>query len=322
MSEYPHDHNKNMDRRHVLKTLAGVALTRIAEAQPPAPAAPAPASDNGRRAPLVVAFSQNLIEVEYPELGDIVKQMGFDGVDLTVRPGGHVEPRLANVDLVRAFEVMSGSGLVVPVITTALTTPADRTAVPVIALAGMSGAKAFRTGGWSYAGAPNLQQRLGEVQRDFATLMTVGRQYTIAAAFYNGVGDSVGAPIWDVHRILEPLDPAWAGFYFDIGNATAQGAAGAWETALRLVLPRLKAVSVQDFIWEKQNGRWQMTRCPLGEGMVDWTKFFQILAQANYTGPLTIEIGYTKKDMPSALIKDLQFARKQVAAAWPAAPKT
>jgi sugar phosphate isomerase/epimerase len=186
----------------------------------------------------------------------------------------------------------------------------------------MSGAEAFRTGYWSYADSPNLMQRLAEVQRDFAGLANIGRQYTTAAVFHNITGNNVGAAIWDVQRILEPLDPAWAGFYFDIGNATAAGGAGGWETALRLAIPRLKAVSVQDFIWEKQNGRWQMTRCPLGEGMVDWPKFFQILAQANYLGPVTVEIGYATKDMPSALAKDQQFARKQVQTAWGLTPKT
>lgn len=281
-----------------------------------------PQTPNQRQAPQVIVFSQNLSQIEYSELGDIVKQMGFDGVDLTVRPGGHVEPHLANVDQVRAFEVMEGSGLSVPVITTALTTPADRTAVPVIALAGMSRVPLFRTGYWPYGNTPNIMARLGEVQRDFAGLLNIGRQYHIAGIIHNEVGDNVGSAIWDVQRIIEPLDPALAGFYFDPCNATAQGGAGGWEIALRLAMPRVKAVTMQDFIWEKQNGSWKMTKCPLGEGMVDWAKFFQMLAQANYTGPVTVDAGYAAKDMPSALVRDLQFARKQIQVAWGLAPKT
>jgi L-ribulose-5-phosphate 3-epimerase len=311
-----------------MKTLALAAASQLAAQQPPqagAQAAPQPANpqnQNQRRAPQIIVFSQNLIQIEYPELGDIVRQMGFDGVDLTVRPGGHVEPRLANVDLVRAFEVMNGNGLAIPVITTAITTPADRTAVPVIALAGMSGAKLFRTGYWTYGNTPNPMMRLAEVQRDFAGLMTIGRQYTSAAAIHNGVGDTVGAAIWDAQRIIEPLDPAWAGHYFDPCNATAAGGSGGWEIALRMAMPRVKAVTIQDFIWEKQNSRWQMTKCPLGQGMVDWAKFFQMLAQANFTGPVTLEVAHSAKDTASALVSDLQFARKQVQTAWEMATKT
>jgi len=321
-------HNKTMDRRQVLKTLAAAAALPLGAQNTPQGPDPRAAAgrnnkaQNARRAPEILVFSQNLSQIEYPELGDIVKQMGFDGVDLTVRPGGHVEPRLANVDLVRAFEVMNGDGLSVPVITTALTTPTDRTAVPVIALAGMSGAKVFRPGSWPYGNNSNILSRLAEVQREFAALASIGRQYTMAAAFHNGAGDAVGGAVWDAQRIIEPLDPGSAGFYFDICNATAAGANGGWETALRLALPRIKAVTVQDYFWEKQNGAWHMTKCPLGQGMVDWTKFFQILARASYTGPVTLEIGYQSKGMPSALVSDLQFLRKQVQTAWGLAPKT
>ena len=125
-----------MDRRSAIKTLAAAAASQIVgkAASPP---------------PQIILYSQNLIQVEYPELGDVVKQLGFDGVDLTVMPGGHVEPRLANVDLVRAFEVMQGSGLSYPIITTALTSPMDRTAGPVLALSGMSRVAFFRPGYWA-----------------------------------------------------------------------------------------------------------------------------------------------------------------------------
>ena len=61
-----------------------------------------------------------------------------------------------------------------------------------------------------------------------------------------------------------------------------------WEIALRLVLPRLKSVAVQDFVWTKADGGWKMQMCPMGEGMVDWTTFFRLLAQNRYTGPISI----------------------------------
>lgn len=298
-----------MDRRSALKTLAAAAASQVVgKAASPSPQ--------------IILYSQNLIQVEYPELGEVVKQLGFDGVDLTVMPGGHVEPRLANVDLVRAFEVMQGSGLSYPIITTALTSPMDRTAGPVLALSGMSRVAFFRPGYWAYGNAPNIMARVVEVQRDFAGLVNIGRQYGIAGAFHNLAGDHVGASIWDLQKILEPLDPAWAGFYFDPCQATAEGGVSGWEISLRLALPRLKAVTIQDFYWEKQDGKWQMVKCPLGQGMVDWPKFFRVLAQGNFTGPVTVDIAYPVKNMPSALSSELQFVRKQVQVAWPGPPKT
>jgi sugar phosphate isomerase/epimerase len=299
-----------MDRRQAIKTLTACAAAQVI-------AQPAP-----RPAPEVIVYSQNLSQIGYPELGDIVKQIGFDGVDLSVFPGGHVEPRIANVDEVRAFEVMEGSGLSVPLITTTVTSVTDRSSLSVVAFAGMSHVPMFRPGTWSYGTAPNLLQRLAEVQRDLGGLIAVGRQYGTAAAFHNPAGNNVGAAVWDIQRVIEPFDPNSVGFYFDIANAAANGGAGAWEIALRLALPRLKAVTIQDFVWEKQNGALQMTKCPLGQGIVDWSKFFQMLAQANYAGPVTIDVQYPAKDMPSALTRDLQFTRKQLQAAWNGGAKT
>ena len=317
MAENLHEfHNMTMDRRQALKALALAAASPLAAQTPPKPP---PDPNAGRRAPMVILYSQVLVDIEYPELGDIVKQMGFDGVDLTIMPGGHVEPRLANVDLVRAFEVMEGNTLAVPVITTALTTPLDRTAVPVIALAGMSGARVFRPGNWPVNHTdPNL--RLAEVQRDFFGLVSVGRQYQMAGAFYNSSGNNVGSSVAEIQRILGPMDPNQAGYYFDACNAAA--GPGGWEAAMKTALPRIKAVAIQDFTVEKKDGKEVTTKCPLGKGTIDWAKFFQLLAQSGYMGPVTIQIEYKAKDMPAAIEGDLQFTRKQIQTAWNLATKT
>ncbi len=82
-------------------------------------------------------------------------------------------------------------------------------------------------------------------------------------------------------------------------------------------LPRLKAVSLQDFYWAKDGAEWKPRKCPLGEGMVDWNKFFSLLAAAKFTGPVSIAMEYAPKNEPGAMLKDLEFARKQIQQAWP-----
>ncbi len=94
-----------MTRRTALTALGAVAASTL-RGQIHAPAK--------RPGPQLCVFSKNLAKVEYSELGAIAKELGFDGVDLTVRPGGHVEPNLVNVDLVRAIESVHGAELEVP----------------------------------------------------------------------------------------------------------------------------------------------------------------------------------------------------------------
>jgi sugar phosphate isomerase/epimerase len=266
-----------------------------------------------RRTPMLCAFSQNLIKIGYPQLGIIAQQIGYDGVDLTVMDGGHVNPRITNVDLVRAFESVRGAGLEVPMITTTLTSIADPTAYPILAITGHTQVHLYRLGFWPWGPAVNIARRLAQVRNDLTGLLAAGKQYQMTAMFPNHAGGFVGEAVWDAQSILGDLDPQWIGYYFDPSQT---GGAANWEAALRLALPRLKAVAVQDFQWVKTGGDWTMQMCPMGEGLVDWARFFRILAEAKFAGPLSLHMEYHPQDEPGAMAKDIDFVRKQIQQAW------
>jgi sugar phosphate isomerase/epimerase len=281
-------------------------------------------AQTSRSTPLVCAFSQNLIKVEYAQLGTIAQQIGYDGVDLTVMDGGHVDPRITNVHLVRAIESVRGAGLEVPLITTTISTPSDPTAYPILAITGRTQVHLYRTGFWPYAmpNTPlNVAGRLQQVRAELTALVAAGRQYQMAAAIPNRAGSFVGEALWDMQTIINDMDPQWLGYYFDPSQATAEGGVAGWQIALNLALPRLKAVAVQDFAWTKAGNAWKMQMCPLGEGMVDWQSFFRMLSAAHYTGPVSIHQEYKPQDELGAMAKDVEFVRNQIKQAWgPAKP--
>jgi L-ribulose-5-phosphate 3-epimerase len=265
-----------------------------------------------RATPMLCVFSRNLARVPYAQLGEIAGQIGFEGVDLTVMIGGHVDPRVTSVDLVRAFESVRGANLEVPMITTSITTAEEPTAFPVLYLTGKSQVPLFRLGLWPYNDGIDIRQRLAMVRRDLMQLIPLEQRSEISALFPNRAGAFVGEATWDAQSVIETLDPRWVNHMFDPAEATVEGGAGGWEAALRIALPRLKAVGLQDFYWEKQGAAWAVRKCPLGEGMVDFSKFFNILAAAHFNGPISIAMEYKPKDEPGAMAKDLEFTRKHV----------
>jgi sugar phosphate isomerase/epimerase len=266
---------------------------------------------SARTTPLVCAYSKNLAKVPYAELGLIAGQVGYDGVDLTVMDGGHVNPHITNVDLVRAIESVRGANLEVPMISTTLTTINDGTAYPIIAITGHTDVHLYRLGFWPW-GPADPQQRLAQVRNDLMSLMLAGQRYEMIALLPNHAGGFVGESVWDAQMLIGNMDPAWIGYYFDPSQTQE------WESALRMALPRVKAVAVQDFYWEKTGTTWVRKMCPMGEGMIDWGLFFRILAQAKFAGPLSIHFEYAAQDELGALTKDLEFVRKQIQSAWPA----
>jgi sugar phosphate isomerase/epimerase len=269
-----------------------------------------------RTTPAVCLYSQLLIKIGYDELGPILRGLGVDGCDLSVQEGGHVKPELSAVDLMRAIEAITGVGLDVPVITTAYTNISDPTIRNVAGIAGEMGVPVFKAGHWKY-NAGEIEARLMEVQRDLGGLAALARAVNMSLAIPNLAGENVGEAVWDINMMIRSTDPRTVGYDFDIGSATAEGGMGGWTIALRLALPRLKMVTARDFVWSKDaGGVWRLTPCPLGEGMVDWPKFFGTLARARFAGPVSIQMDYQPKDELAAIRHDVDFIRKQVNAAY------
>lgn len=121
---------------------------------------------------------------------------------------------------------------------------------------------------------------------------------------------------WDVREIIRDLDPMWIGYYFDPGHATVEGGLDGWRIALRIAVPRLKMVALKDFYWRKSGGSWHPQWCPMGEGMVNWREVFAALAAARYAGPLSLHVEYEPADELAAIARDVEFIKKQVAAAY------
>ena len=268
----------------------------------------------GRKRPTLCIFSKHLPKLSYEELGRVSRDIGFGGVDLTVRPGGHVLPARVEIDLPKAVAAIRSSGLAIPMITTGLTSPADPAARPTLVTAGKLDVPFFKPGYWRYKA--DVDTTLREVKNDVRGLAAIGRENKIALGFHNHSGDNVGAAVWDGREILAGLDPRWAGYYFDPCHATAEGGLYGWQLSARLALKNLKMVAVKDFYWAKSAGGWTMTMCPLGEGMVDWQRFLAMLAASGFDGPVTMHMEYEATDERAAIARDFEFLKKHVEAAY------
>src|SRR5271169_5957859 len=65
----------------------------------------------------VAIFSKHLQFLAGEELAKGAAEIGFDGIDITVRKGGHVEPGLVAEDLPPLVGIIRQHGLEVPMIT-------------------------------------------------------------------------------------------------------------------------------------------------------------------------------------------------------------
>ena len=282
---------------------------------PPGPAAAPPRPYAGK----LCFFTKPLPEMDWRRLARSAKRVGFDGLDLTVRKGGHVAPERAAEDLPRAVATAREEGLDVPMITTALTSADDPTARPILSTAGRLGIPFFKAGYYLYE-HKDVRQEVARAGRDFRGLVDLATQCGIQAGFHNH-SEYIGAALWDAASFIEPLDPKWAGYYFDARHAVAEGGAGAWKTAVHLVKSRLKMVAVKDFSWVKTARGWEDANCPLGEGMVDWKYVIGEICRSGFQGPISLHLEYEvpgatkeahEENILAATARDLAFLKARL----------
>jgi Xylose isomerase-like TIM barrel. len=239
----------------------------------------------------VSIFSKNLQWLSVKELSPLVKEMGFDGVDLTVRPNGHILPERVTEDLPKALAILKDNGLAVYCITTAITDVTDSNAEAIIKTAASAGIKYFRMGWYNYSSKISVTKNLDEFKEKISLLHALNKIYEIQGCYQNHAGEYFGSSLWDLYSVLKDFDPQYIGCQFDIRHATVE-AAHSWPISFDLLKNYIKTINVKDFYWLKKDNKWVENNVPLGTGMVDFKKYFQTLSKNNFHGPVCIHYEY------------------------------
>jgi sugar phosphate isomerase/epimerase len=275
--------------------------------------------------PTLCVFSKHLAFLDYAALARTLVDLQVPGCDLTVRPGGHVEPGNVVRDLPRAHAALHAQGVSLPMITTGLLSADDPAARPTLATAHALGVPLFKLGYYRYRDLTQLDETLASVKRQVDGLAALAKDVGIQGGFHNHSGTYVGAAMWDHWSLVKDIDPNVIGFYFDPYHATIEGGLGGWQIGFQRLAPRILMVAIKDFYWEKAGGKWRVHDCPLGEGMVDFPQFFKLLAGTGFTGPITLHQefeleGPTKaireERTLAAIEKDVEYLRGQINAAF------
>src|SRR5262245_23168293 len=107
-----------------------------------------------------VLFTDNLADLSLRDACIGAKRAGFAGVDLTLRPGGHVKPEEAEVGLAEARRIADETGVAIPMASTAITSAASPHAESIFAAAAHYGVRRLKLGYWPYEPFGTLARQL------------------------------------------------------------------------------------------------------------------------------------------------------------------
>ena len=298
--------NMQFTRREVL-----TAAATLTGAAGPSTAAPSAAA-SGK--PVIALFSKPLSFLPAAELGQAANELGFQSIDLAVRPGGHVEPDRVRVDLPAAVKAIRSAGVEVSMLTTGIIDASTPHAEDVIATMTGLGITRYRWGGFRWSGNSSFEQQIEAFRPKVSALAELNRRYKATAMYHthSGVG-LVGASIWDLHEIFRGLDPELIAVNYDVGHATIEGGLGGWIDSFHIIGPRLKGVAVKDFLWELDaRGRWEPAWKPLGRGMVRLSEFLRLLRESGFAGPMQLHFEYPLGGAEQGLKTGIMMSRDDI----------
>lgn len=232
-----------------------------------------------------VMFSKHLQSLDVAAMGRAVKDIGLDGVELTVRPGGHVRPERVTEDLPRAVRRLHGMGLEVPAITTEVQGAGATHAHDVCAAAAKAGIRILRNTSWHYCPFGDIREQIAAAAQKARALEALGRDHGVRLCVHCHIGEYLTAQGAVLAQIIEATDPRYVGVSFDLSQLTVEGGLGGWMLSLDLLWERIGMLAVTGYGWftepdpETGGTRWTPKCVPLADGVARWAKAFTLLRQ-------------------------------------------
>jgi sugar phosphate isomerase/epimerase len=276
-------------------------------------------NDNPEDRLKVHIFSKHLQFLNYQEMAEAVAEMGFDGIDLTVRPDGHVRPERVESDLPKAVEAIRKVGMAPLMMVTAVQDADNNTDKKVLEVAAKLGFEYYRMNWFAYQEGKSMPESLQYFAQKVKDLGLLNKNLQLTGCYQNHSGILIGAATWELWELLKEADKNYMGVQYDIRHATVEGGLS-WQNGLRLIQPQIKTIAIKDFKWENKNGEWVAENTPIGEGMVDFKTYFKLLKQYKVNVPVSLHLEYSlggaeggatkisvdKKVVFNAMKKDLQ----------------
>ena len=289
-----------IDRRNFLTLAASVAM-----------AAQARSSKAKTKVEWPIAIFEKVFEgLTYVELAKALEEIGADGVEATIRPGGHIDPAVATAEIPKMQQALGDRGKRIIIAATHIRSVHEPATKPLLEAIVANGITHYRMGHYHYDLKKPLKPQLDRFAEQAAELAELNQELGIQGLYQNHSGSSsykrgyVGALGWDAAFMLDKVDPDGLGMAMDTRHLRKDTGAS-WRVALQACKPHIRSIYVKDGVWKGERGD-EYEDVPLDTGFVNKQLFTEIRAGLDPM-PLCIHmewLGYRvfkKHEIPKAI---------------------
>ena len=256
----------------------------------------------------IVLNSKFFSSLPVPELGDKALELGYDGIDVCVRPGHPVHPGNARAGLPKAVAAWRRQGLSCPLATapTDFIDPASAAAESLYAACAEAGVPRLKIGFWRFPPGGDYWEAVDAARRDLEAFARLSEEHGVQTCYQVHSGGCIGSNCAGLMHLLRGFDPRHVGAYPDLGHQALDGED--WEMGLAMVRAHLSVVGIKDAMYRHEPDRkppWNPCFVKVGQGCVDWDHCLGLLRSFAFDGPLTV---HTEYSFDEAIIRQVGYA--------------
>jgi sugar phosphate isomerase/epimerase len=274
----------------------------------------------------LAAFTKSFQDWSIDRVAREFKELGLDGLDLTVRKGGHIEPADVDQGLPQAVNAAHQQGLDILFLSTDINDPTPL-AEKVIVAAATQGIKRVKLGYYPYAPFGTLARQMDDVRARLSKVATLAKRYHVRPCVHIHSGNDIPSHGTMLYQLIRDMSPDDIGAYVDPLHMTLEGGGAGWRQGLDLLAPWIQLVAIKNFAWQKGERdklgqqRWETRMVPLADGVAPLPDFIGTLKKIGYDGIYSLHSEYKGKhsfrDLSTAEClaqtrDDLAFFRKLV----------
>lgn len=248
----------------------------------------------------LIFFTKSLKGLSAEETAEKAREIGVDGLDLTVRGGYCVNPGDFETTLAPAMEVFANAGLSVPLVTLegSWTDPSQQPVRDLAAACAGVGIPYLKLGYWGWDPGEGFWPGLDRVRSDLAGFAEIAAEAGVCFLLHNHSGHRYGSHATGGMLALEGIDPDRVGLYIDPGHLALEGELIAM--AVDIARPSLRMVAAKNvryrFVANGRDSHWDDEWVQLSEGLQDWPGTIRALNAAGYDGPISLHGQYSGTD--------------------------
>lgn len=256
----------------------------------------------------LAVFTKPWKTLSLPALARHIRSLGFDWIELPVRPGFQVEPENIERDLPAAVKLLGEQGVRVLNVTADMPLDDER----LYSACAEAGIGMNRVMFWQRD--LDYWSAEAEARRQLDAALPYCERYDFQIGIQNHSGRFVPVNEMGMFNLVKDYDARYVAAVWDPAHNALEGMN--CDSALDVLAPRLCVVNLKNAYWRRISGpeaeiaEWKIYWTSGAQGRASWASVIAKLKSIAYDGPICFSAEYTDEErVDDLIVKDLAFAR-------------